>query len=216
MVALHGGSDRPGWACGEWRAIADAYPFLVCPRGQGADAALYWSTPAKTKQAIERLVAVARGRFGAKNGDWLAEGPVVLAGFSMGATQAMLLGREEPKRWPRLAIAENAYDQSAVSAFAASYAGERVAFLCTTVACGPVYRAAGATLAKRGVPARVNLAGTNAHGMWTITNESMRRDWPWLEDGVQGWEAYASNRLPGADGGTGLAGPGTTIVFDPP
>src|SRR5512143_1203126 len=33
VVALHGAADKPGWACGEWRAIVDAYPFVVCPRG---------------------------------------------------------------------------------------------------------------------------------------------------------------------------------------
>jgi pimeloyl-ACP methyl ester carboxylesterase len=189
----------------------DAYPFIVCPRADGTEEHLYWSTPAKTKEAIDRLLAVTRARFG----DWLAEGaPLVLAGFSMGASQAMLLAREDPKRFARVALAENAYDPAACAAFAASYTGERVAFLCTTVACGPVYRAAASRLARRGIPARVNLAGTNAHGMWEITNRSMRRDWPFLAQGLPGWEAYAQARAhPLRDE---AESPGTTLVFDPP
>src|SRR5437660_1672656 len=37
MVALHGGSDRPERACPAWRIAAEAYPFVVCPRGWGGD-----------------------------------------------------------------------------------------------------------------------------------------------------------------------------------
>src|SRR5439155_17908947 len=76
LIALHGASDRPGWACGEWRAVTDAYPFVVCPRGDGPEANLYWPSPAKTRAAIDAMLEVTRSRFG----DWLADGPTVLAG----------------------------------------------------------------------------------------------------------------------------------------
>ncbi len=207
VVALHGAADKPGWACGEWRAIVDAYPFVVCPRGDGPEEHLYWSSPAKTNEAIDRLLDVTRARFG----EWLApDAPVVLVGFSMGSGQAMLLAQKDPKRFARVVAAENAYDPDATQAFAASYKGGRVALLCTTIACGPVYRAAAARLAKRGIPARVNLSGTNAHGMWEQTNRSMRRDWPWVVEGLRGWESYGKSRLP-----DDAQPPGTTLVFEP-
>jgi pimeloyl-ACP methyl ester carboxylesterase len=207
VVALHGAADKPGWACGEWRAIVDAYPFVVCPRGDGPEEHLYWSSPAKTKEAIDRLLDATRARFGA----WIAaDAPLVLVGFSMGSGQAMLLAEKDPKRFPRVVAAENAYDPDATQTFAATYKGERAGLLCTTFACGPVYRAAGARLARRGIPARVNISGTNAHGMWESTNRSMRRDWPWVVDGLAGWEEYGAQRLP-AD----ASPPGTTLVFEP-
>lgn len=206
LVALHGASDKPGWACGEWRAVADAYPFIVCPRGEGPEANLYWPSPAKALAAIDKLLEVTRAKFG----DWLAEGPTVLAGFSMGATMAAILSRDDPKRFPRVVLAESSFDPKGTAAFAASFKGERVALLCTTIGCGPVYRSAGQVLAKRGVPSRVNLSGTNAHGMWDVTNASMRRDWPWVIEGVEGWGHYTSYRA--KDDG---ASPGKTVVFDP-
>jgi pimeloyl-ACP methyl ester carboxylesterase len=206
VVALHGAADKPGWACGEWRAVTDAYPFIVCPRGDGPESHLYWSSPAKTRAAIDALLAVAHARFG----DWIADGPTVLVGFSMGANEAAILSREDPKRFPRVVLAESAFDPKSTAAFAASFKGERAGLLCTTYGCGPVYRQAGEVLARRGVPSRVNLSGTNAHGMWDVTNASMRRDWPWVVEGVPGWEHYLSYRA--RDDG---ASPGKTVVFDP-
>jgi pimeloyl-ACP methyl ester carboxylesterase len=209
LVALHGASDKPGWACGEWRAIVDAYPFVVCPRGEGTESSLYWPSPAKTLAAIDALLDVTRAKFG----DWLASGPTVLAGFSMGASQAAILSREDPKRFPRVVLAESSFDPKGTAVFASSYKGERVALLCTTLGCGPVYRQAGETLARRGVPSRVNISGTNAHGMWEVTNASMRRDWPWVVEGVPGWESYLSYR--GKQNEHDGAAPGKTIAFDP-
>jgi hypothetical protein len=205
LVALHGGSDKPGWACGEWRAVTNAYPFIVCPRGLGAESGLYWGDPAYTKQAIERALEMTKAMFG----PYVRESPIVLVGFSMGATQTSLLSREDPKRFARVALSENAYDPKVVSDFAARYRGERVLWSCTTFACEPTYRAAATTLAKRGVRSRVNVAGTNAHGIWDDTVRSIRRDWPWLVEGLEGWEAYVppvEDKPP----------PGKTLPFEPP
>ena len=33
MVAAHGAGDRSEWACGAWRGVTDAFPFIVCPQG---------------------------------------------------------------------------------------------------------------------------------------------------------------------------------------
>ena len=40
VVALHGGSDRPEWACSAWRSISEGHAFVVCPRGPGSESAL--------------------------------------------------------------------------------------------------------------------------------------------------------------------------------
>jgi len=189
MVALHGAADQPDWACGEWRGVTNAYPFIVCPRGVGGKL-LYWSSPKETRAEIEHAVQATKKVFG----EYVKDAPIVLVGFSMGSNMAAAIARAEPKTFPLLVLTEGAYDTSPTPAFAAEYAkgGERVLFVCTTRgACEPSYRAAAARLAKRGVSARVNLTGTNQHGMWTTVIESIRRDWPWFVEGADGWETYA-------------------------
>lgn len=209
MIALHGGSDRPEWACNAWRGITGGYPVLVCPHGVGTnESSLAWSSPADTKLRVARAIAAAREALG----QWVLEtSTVVLVGFSMGATQAALLARGEPRRYRRLVLAESAYAPEPAMAFARPWAaggGERAVFLCTTLGCEATYRTAARNVARQGAPARLDLAGTNAHGMWDAVVQSMRRDWPWLVEGAEGWEAYAPPPEEGL--------PGKTETFDAP
>ena len=144
-------------------------------------------------------------------GAWIREdAPIVLAGFSMGATQAALLAGSDPRTYPRVVLAESAYAPEAAMAFAEPWArggGERVIFLCTTGGCEAPYRKAARNVALRGAPARLNMAGTNAHGMWQDVLLSMRRDWPWLVEGLNGWEGQTLADQEGAL-------PGKTESFD--
>ena len=201
MIALHGGGDRPDWACGEWRGMTNAYAFLVCPRGPGAsDSGLGWSSPEDTKARIARAVAATKAMFGS----WIEDVPFVIAGFSMGATQAALLAKSDPKTYPRVAISESAYAPEPAMAFAASWpkgGGERALFSCTTIGCEATYRRAARLVASQGAPSRLNIAGTNQHGIWDVVVRSVRRDWPWLVEGAAGWAAYVApveeGELPG-------------------
>lgn len=191
MVALHGGGDRPEWACGEWRGIANAYPFVVCPRGPGSvKYGLSWSHPADTKPRLTRALEATRKLFA----DWIHEGPMVLVGFSRGASQAAQLAQESPSTYPRVALSESAYDPETVMSFAGSWVkggGQRVLFSCTTVGCEGAYRNAARNVQKRGAHARLNVAGTNQHGIWDTVVQSVSRDWPWLVEGLDGWQGYA-------------------------
>jgi len=210
MVALHGGSDHPEWACTAWRGITNGYPFVVCPRGVGAsDAALGWSSPADTKARVARAIAAVKKIFGAT---WVREAPVVLlVGFSMGATQAALLAQGDPRTYARVALAESAYAPEPVMTFAGPWGaggGERALLLCTTKGCEAPYRNAARNVAAHHGRARLNIAGTSEHGMWDEVVRSMRRDWPWLVEGVAGWETYSP---PVEDSPL----PGKTETFDP-
>jgi len=190
MIALHGGSDHPEWACSAWSGIVSSYAFVVCPRGVGATAALAWSSPADTKARVERAVAATTAAYGA----WVRPTTTtVLVGFSMGATQTAMLAQMDPKRYRRVSLAESAYAPEPALAFArpwASGGGERALFLCTTDGCEGTYRDVARNVASQHVPARLNIAGTHAHGMWDAVVQSMRRDWPWLVEGAEGWEDY--------------------------
>ena len=209
MIALHGGGDRPDWACGEWRGMTNAYAFLVCPRGPGeSESGLGWSSPEDTKARIARAVAATKAMFGS----WIDDAPAILAGFSMGATQAALLARSDPKTYPRVALSESAYAPGPVIGFALSWSkggGERALFSCTTLGCVATYRRAARLLAAQGGASRLNIAGTNQHGIWDVVVRSVRRDWPWLVEGAAGWEAY----VPPVEEGEL---PGTTESFAPP
>lgn len=201
VVALHGGSDRPEWACSAWRGISEGHAFVVCPRGPGSESALGWSSPADTRVRVDRAVAAARAMFG----DFIADGPTVLVGFSMGATQAALLAASDPTRYPRVVLTESSYAPDAAIAFSRPWGkggGERVLFACTTPGCPGVYRSAAKIAARNHVSARLNDAKTTSHGMWVEVVASMRRDWPWLVAGVPGWERYVAPAPEGLPGST--------------
>lgn len=202
MVALHGASDRPEWACGAWRGITDSYAVLVCPRGRGPDHALGWQSPEDTRARIGRAIAAAREVLQ----DWVREDDsVVLAGFSMGAVQAAAIAAREPKRYRRVALAESSYKPDSSMSFGAPWVaggGERVAFLCTTHGCPTAYRAAAKNVHARGGHAILNIAGTGLHNLNDPVVRSMRRDWGWLVENAPGWERYAPSQDEGPPQGT--------------
>jgi pimeloyl-ACP methyl ester carboxylesterase len=190
MIVLHGAGDRPEWECGSWRGVASAYPFVVCPRGAGADSFLAWSSVADTKARIARAIALTKAMFGRWVRDTEA---VVLVGFSMGGIQAALLAAAEPARYPRVALVESSFRPESSMAFGRPWArggGERVVLVCTTPGCARPYRAAARNVAAHEGAARVNLVGTSSHGIFDEVVRSVRRDWPWLVDGAEGWESY--------------------------
>jgi pimeloyl-ACP methyl ester carboxylesterase len=200
MIALHGGSEEAEHACAAWREITEAYAFVVCPRGWGGDERrLGWRNAADTSRRITRAVEAARKTFGA----WIQETPtIVLAGFSMGAVQVALVARRQPQTYRRIVIGDSAHKPGSALAFAAAWVkggGERALFLCTTSGCEPSMRAAAKKVAREKAKARLNIASTQKHGLSEPVVQSVRRDWPWLVEGAEGWEGYVapSEELPG-------------------
>jgi pimeloyl-ACP methyl ester carboxylesterase len=201
MVAIHGGSERPERACAAWRRVTEAYPFVVCPRGWGGtESRLGWRKSSDTAERIARVVAATKKTFGT----WVKETPsVVLAGFSMGGSQVALLARKDPKTYRRIAVGDSAHDPRPALTFSRDWrkgGGERAVFLCTTSGCEPSFRAAARNVANASAPARLNIAATQVHGLSEQVVQSMRRDWPWLIEGAEGWETYvapATGALPG-------------------
>ena len=211
MVALHGGSETPNKStvCPAWREITDGHAFVVCPRGFGGnERALGWRTRDDTEQRIQRAVDATKRVFTT----WVKDTPsIVLAGFSMGATQVALLAGASPARYRRIAVGDSAHDPGSSLRFSTKWgkgSGERALFLCTTSGCEPSLRAASKNVAARGGHARLNVAPTQVHGLSPAVVQSMRRDWPWLVEGAEGWESY----VPPADG---ASLPGRTETFDP-
>jgi len=208
MIALHGSGDRPEWACGEWFGVVNAFPFIVCPRGTGSESALGWSHLADTRARIAKALTAARAIFD----EWMAQGPMVLAGFSRGAIQAALIAQEDPKTYPRVVLSESSFDPDSAIKFQQPWVnggGQRLLLSCTTLGCEGPFRNAARNAAKLGASARVNIAGTSQHGIWDTVIQSISRDWPWLVQGAEGWNAYTPRA-------TETPLPGRTIAFDSP
>jgi poly(3-hydroxybutyrate) depolymerase len=208
MIGLHGGSDRPELACSAWRRVAEAYPFVVCPRGFGGnEKRLGWRKSSDTARRIARAVAATKKIFGER----IKTTPsIVLAGFSMGGSQVALLARDDPKTYRRIVVGDSAHDPRPALTFSRDWrrgGGERAVFLCTTSGCEPSFRKAARNVARENAPARLNIAATQVHGLSDPVAQSMRRDWPWLVEGAEGWESY----VPRSDASL----PGKTETFDP-
>jgi pimeloyl-ACP methyl ester carboxylesterase len=201
MIAIHGGSERPERACSAWRGASEAYPFVVCPRGWGGnESALGWRSVSDTTDRITRAIAATKKKFG----PWVKDTPsIVLAGFSMGGSQVALLARRHPRTYRRIVVGDSAHDPRPALGFSPAWVkggGERAVFLCTTSGCEPALRNAARNVAREKARARLNIASTQVHGLSEPVVQSMRRDWPWLVEGAEGWETYAPPReasLPG-------------------
>jgi hypothetical protein len=200
MIALHGGSEMAEQTCAAWREITEAYAFVVCPRGWGGDEhRLGWTNVDDTSRRIARAVEAAKKTFG----PWIQATPTtVLAGFSMGAVQVALVASREPQTYRRIVIGDAAYKPRSALTFAAAWVkggGERALFLCTTSGCEPSMRAAARNVAREKANARLNIAPTQRHALSKPVVQSVRRDWPWLVEGAEGWAGYVapSEELPG-------------------
>lgn len=205
MIAFHGGSERPEKACAGWRAITDAYPFVVCPHGWGGnEARLGWRDVKDTTERIARAIAKTKETFGS----WVKDTPtIVLAGFSMGGAQVALVAQHDPATYKRIVVGDSAHDPRSALTFARAWVkggGERAIFLCTTSGCEPSMRAAAKKVASENGLARLNISPTRVHGLAQGV-QSMRRDWPWLVQGAPGWETYY--------GPTDTSLPGKTEIF---
>jgi hypothetical protein len=82
IVGVHGSGDRPEAAWARWRRTVAAWAFVVCPKGVPWRGRLAWGSPAVLAERIDGALAALRDRYRA----YVAEGPVVYAGWSLGAT----------------------------------------------------------------------------------------------------------------------------------
>jgi hypothetical protein len=183
VIALHGGADRPEWACGAWRGIAGPTPFVLCPRGvQRADFAApdfrytFGPTDAVAAELRAGLASLKR-EFAA----YVAPGAVVFAGFELGADRVAAIAQQEPTFFARLALiapAPSSWPSSQAALFGRE-GGERVLF-----ACGPAERASTdfkAVLTRRGgADAQAVFLGDRRAELGAATVSLLRGHWAWL------------------------------------
>jgi predicted esterase len=134
VVALHGHGDRPEWACGEWRGVTHAHPFVLCPHGVPARApkgrGLSFGSIAQTTREIDLGIQALERRFPG----YVARGPLVLVGFSLGAIQGSPIVSAAPQRFPLAMLAEGGvahWTPERLRAFREA-GGRRLVFACRT------------------------------------------------------------------------------------
>jgi pimeloyl-ACP methyl ester carboxylesterase len=139
VIALHGSGDRADWQCGTWTGITNGYPFVVCPRGvprphnPGEVETFNYGSFADTERELRGALRALKRRFG----DYVAPGPVVLAGFSLGATLSVLIAQEEPSYFSKLVLIEGAYEHwsSHDAAVFAKRGGQKLLVVCAQAGC---------------------------------------------------------------------------------
>jgi predicted esterase len=191
VVAVHGAGDRPEWACGGWRGVTEAFPFIVCPQGKPTgDGRFYWASSAQLDRVIQAAVSAVHERFGG----YVADTPMVYAGFSSGAIYGASVVTRRAEEFPAIMMAEGGYEALTDLSFAARFfenGGRRALLGCSTGGgCLAKMSEARRLLSGAGVEARVNDAGTVGHNLNAEAVRSLRRDWPWLVEGRKGWENY--------------------------
>jgi len=191
MIGMHGAEDRPEWACGGYRAATDAFPFIICPRGiahgSSAPDKFFTPGPARLAEDIASALSALRARFG----PYVAEGPLLYAGFSLGATHGAQLLAAQASTFPVALLIEGGYAQI-TPALAARYAeqgGKRVMLGCGQAACRPSFRAAERALRRAGIEVMVLDARTGRHNLDGPMMQALRYAWPKLVAGDSRWDA---------------------------
>jgi len=166
LIALHGQADRPEWQCGTWRGVTDAFPFVVCPRGRAVPGSrhpvvyTYEGSRAVAKELRGALEALKK-RFDG----YVAPSPVVLAGFSLGASYALELAKEEPSFFARVVLIEGGASgwTSALATLFAQRGGQRVVFVCGQEACRTQAERAKLWTERAGADAELIVPGAFGH-----------------------------------------------------
>lgn len=102
VVGIHGSKDRPDAACARWRRSFAGWAFVVCPAGVPYRGGLAWGSPLVMIERIERALGVLRERHGA----YVAEGPAVYAGWSLGGTRGPGVVATRPGLFEPVVLAE--------------------------------------------------------------------------------------------------------------
>jgi predicted esterase len=197
VVAVHGGGDRPEWACGLWRIGVESYPFVVCPTGPTTGGTKFaWGTGRDIATAVARAVSEAERQFPTYV---ISNTPMIYAGFSQGATLAGDFLIEHAQQFPVVVLAEGGYDYLRDPTFARRFraaGGRRVFILCGTPGCMITAKRAVVILERAGLDAMTAGDPTAGHAFSASMQKILRAEWQRLVRDVPGWETFSEHRWP--------------------
>jgi dienelactone hydrolase len=191
VVVIHGLASRPDTNCRAWRAMVDAWGFVLCPRGERDAQRSSVGDPRFTHPGGEPLrkhIDAALAALAERYAPYVDTDRPVLAGFSLGATEAALIAQKAPGRFPRLALLEGGLDVwygPTIDAFADE--GLRVLFGCGSAWCTPSASSAAARIAGRSrVESRVAFSPVG-HVAAPPLQEAIRGQLAWFLAGDDRW-----------------------------
>lgn len=192
-VALHGNFDRPEWQCEVWRGVLGTRGFILCPRGiprrdvpKREDRWEYGSAKA-VEAEIEAGVSALKQRFPGH----VADGPLLLIGFSLGAIYGAPIALKRPQRFPKLVLVEGgqrALAPGVAKKFAAA-AGEpaRLFIACGQANCLLSAKQLSLSLERAGLPTRFGGAPKAGHTYDGEVAAAVSRELGWLLAGDLRW-----------------------------
>jgi predicted esterase len=196
MIGMHGAGDRPEWACGGYRAATDAFPFIICPRGlpQDPSAPDKFASPGshRIREDVASALRTLRERFGAH----VADGPLLYAGFSLGANHGAQVIAAQASTFPIALLIEGGYSEL-TPALARAYAdtgGKRVMLGCGQPSCRSNFVAAQRALERAGIEVLVLDAKTGRHNLDGPMMNALRDAWPKLVEGDPRWDGLVASR----------------------
>jgi predicted esterase len=184
VLALHGNFDRPEWQCEVWRGVTKARAFVVCPRGiprpdapRSLDRWTYGKGTA-VRAEVEAALGAVRARFE----NYVASGPILYAGFSLGAIHGVGIVASDGQRYRRAVLVEGGHDgwtAERAKAYAAA-GGERVLFACGQRACKTDAAQARKNLERAGIRTELVYGGEVGHTYDGPVASEIARVWTWL------------------------------------
>lgn len=194
VVAAHGWDDSPEGQCGVWRAIVEDRAFVLCPRGfrmsNAPDKGFSWQGAGALAKEVDAAIDAVRARHGAE----IADGPILYAGFSFGATLGVEVVQRDPARFAYVVLAEGGEDAWTLDTARRFRAlgGKRVLLMCALKVRMPTAVVMAARLERGGVGARAVLAklpGKDEYIHWydgPVADET-RAQLDWLVEGDARW-----------------------------
>ena len=192
LLALHGHADRPEWQCGTWRGISDACSFVLCPRGTALGdpkkppTTFGWKDPEATAKELRAALQALKKRFG----DYVSKGPVVLAGYSLGAAHAVAISRQEPAFFERLVLVEGGHAAwtAGIAGIFTQRGGKRVLFVCAQSSCRQEAQRSLRFAMRAGAETRLVDAGDLGHVFDGRVAKAVKPEFGWLVAGDERWK----------------------------
>ena len=189
LVVAHGAGGSAQGHCELWSRIVRERALLLCIRGRArspnpADGDYYPDHP-----TLERETFAALGALRAHYAPRIAQGPVLYAGFSQGATMGALMLVEHAAEVSRLALVEGGFadwNVARAKAFRAN-GGERVLFVCGRKECAAPARLAAHWFKLAGVAAKVEYVPGAGHSHDARVEARITQNLAWFVAGDARW-----------------------------
>jgi predicted esterase len=139
----------------------------------------------------EKELLAAREALEQRFAKYIAPGPVIYTGFSLGAIIGVSILRKHPERFQRAVLIEGGNKRWS-RAHARTYAkggGKRVVFGCGQVGCKHLGRQAARLLEAEGVEVKVGYNGSVGHTYDGRVADAVAEQWAWLVHGDGRWPA---------------------------